>query len=165
MLQPLVVPTMVWVDITLDFVEGLSKVHGKSVILTVVDRFSKALHFIPLGHPYTATSVARVFFDTVVKLHGIPHSLVSDRDLVFTGHFWRELFTMVGVQLQFSSAFHPLMDEQSEATNKIIAMYLHCLATVREIDCSGCCGRNFVITRPSSPRCARRRSRWCTAGT
>jgi hypothetical protein len=127
LLQPLAVPTMVWVDIALDFVEGLPKVHGKSVILTIVDRLSKAAHFISLGHPYTAISVARIFFDTVVKLHGIPHSIVSDRDPLFTGHFWCELFTMADVQLQFSSAFHPQTDGQSKATNKIIAMYLCCL--------------------------------------
>jgi hypothetical protein len=58
------------------------------MILTVVDRFSKAGHFLPLGHPYTATSVARLFFDNVVKLHGLPTSIMSDCDPVFTGHFW-----------------------------------------------------------------------------
>jgi hypothetical protein len=89
--------SMVWADIALDFVEGLPKVHGKSVILTVVDRFSKAAHFIPLGHPYTATLVVRAFFDTVVNLHGIPRSVVSDHNPVFTGNFWCELFTMAGV--------------------------------------------------------------------
>ena len=67
-------------------------VGGKSVILTVVDRFSKYAHFIALGHPYTATSVARAFFDQIVRLHGIPCSIVSDRDPVFTSSFWKELF-------------------------------------------------------------------------
>jgi hypothetical protein len=92
-----------------------------------VDRFSKAAHFIPLGHPYTAPLVAHLFFDHIVKLHGIPSSIVSDRDPVFTWHFWRELFTLAGVKLQPSSAFHPQSDGQSEAANKVISMYLMCL--------------------------------------
>jgi hypothetical protein len=62
-----------------------------------------------------------------VKLHGIPSSIVSDRDPMFTGHFWRELFTLVGVKLQLSSAFHPQSDRLSEAANKVISMYLRCL--------------------------------------
>jgi hypothetical protein len=69
----------------MDFIEALPKVHGKNVILTVVNRFSKFAHFIPLSHPYTASSVARAFFTEVVRLHGIPESIVSDRDPVFTG--------------------------------------------------------------------------------
>jgi hypothetical protein len=127
LLQPLEVPTTVWSDLAMDFIEGFPRVNGKSVILIVVDRFSKADHFIPLGHPYTAPSVARLFFDHIVKLYGIPSSIVSDRDLAFTGHFWRELFTLAGVKLQLSSAFHPQSDGQSEAANKVISMYLRCL--------------------------------------
>jgi hypothetical protein len=84
LLQPLEVPTTVWSDLAMDFIEDFPRVNGKSVILIVVDRFSKAAHFIPLGHPYTALLVARLFFDHIVKLHGIPSSIVSDRDLVFT---------------------------------------------------------------------------------
>ena len=76
LLQPLDVPSQVWADISMDFIEGLPKVGGKSVILTVVDRFSKYAHFIALGHPYTAASVARAFFDSVVRLHGFPTSIV-----------------------------------------------------------------------------------------
>ncbi|WVZ84215.1 LOW QUALITY PROTEIN: hypothetical protein U9M48_031269 [Paspalum notatum var. saurae] len=126
-LQPLQVPSMVWADIAMDFVEGLPRVHGKTVILTMVDRFSKFAHIIPLAHPYTATTVARAFFTEIVRLHGIPSSIVSDRDPVFTSAFWRELFCLSGVQLNMSSAYHPQSDGQSEATNKIIAMYLRCL--------------------------------------
>jgi len=92
LLQPLPVPTAIWQDIALDFVEGFPKVGGKSVVLTVVDRFSKYAHFIALGHPYTATSVARAFFDQIVRLHGISCSIVSDRDPLFTSSFWKELF-------------------------------------------------------------------------
>lgn len=64
-------------DIALDFIKGLSCVHDKSVILTVVDRFSKYAHFIALSHPYTATMVTTAFFDAIIRL---PNSIVSDRD-------------------------------------------------------------------------------------
>jgi hypothetical protein len=110
----------------MDFIEALPKVHGKSVILTVVDWFSKYAHFIPLGHPYTSTSVARAFFNEIVCLHGLPESIVSDRDLVFTGHVWRDLFRLSGVTLKMSTAFHPQTDGQSEAVNKTVGMYLRC---------------------------------------
>jgi len=111
----------------MDFVEGLPRVHGKSVILTVVDRFSKQAHFLPLSHPYTAATVARAFFDGIVRLHGFPASIVSDRDPVFTGHVWRDLFKLAGVKLRMSTAFHPQTDGQSEVINRTIAMYLRCL--------------------------------------
>jgi hypothetical protein len=79
--------TVDWMDIGLDFVKVLPRVGGKSVILTVVDRFSKYCHFTPLAHPYTAESVAQVFFAEIVRLHGVPQSMVSDRDPVFTTIF------------------------------------------------------------------------------
>lgn len=106
-LQPLPVPSEVWSDVSVDFIEAFRKVGSKSVVLTVVYRFSKYAHFIPIGHPYSAASVARVFFDTIIRLHGIPCSIVSDRDTVFNNAFWRDLFRLAGVKLNMSSAFHP----------------------------------------------------------
>lgn len=105
LLQPLEVPTTVWSDVAMDFVEALPKVNVKTVILTVVGRFSKAAHFIALAHPYTAPSVARAFFSEIVRLHGIPSSEVSDRDPVFTSTFWQELFKLAGVKLRFTLLF------------------------------------------------------------
>jgi len=107
LLLPLPVPTAVWTDIGLDFVEALPKVRGKSVILTVVDRFSKYCHFIPLAHPYSAESVAQAFFADIVRLHGMPQSMVSDRDPIFTSTFWRELMRLMGAKLHMTTAFHP----------------------------------------------------------
>ncbi|XP_066381897.1 uncharacterized protein [Miscanthus floridulus] len=104
-----------------------ARVRGKSVILTVVDRFSKYCHFIPLAHPYSAESVAQAFFAEVVRLHGVPQSMVSDRDTVFTSSFWQELMTLTGTKLHMSSAFHPQTDGQSESANRVIIMYLRCL--------------------------------------
>jgi len=73
----------------MDFIEALPRVNGKTVILTVVDCFSKFAHFIPLSHPYTTASVAQVFFQEIVRLHGLPSSIMSDRDPVFTSAFWK----------------------------------------------------------------------------
>jgi hypothetical protein len=88
LLQPLSIPSAVWADIGIDFIEALPKVQGKTVILSVVDRFSMYCHFIPLAHSYTAESVAHAFFADIVRLHGIPQSIISDRDPVFTSAFW-----------------------------------------------------------------------------
>ena len=91
----------------MDFIEGFPRLGRKYVVLTVVDRFSKMAHFIALSHPYSASSVTRAFFDNIVRLHGFPCSIVSDRDTVFTSNFWEELFKLAGVTLLRSSAFHP----------------------------------------------------------
>jgi hypothetical protein len=85
-------------------------------------------HFISLGHPYMALTVAKAFFDAIVRLHGLPCSIVSDRDPVFTSSLWTELFSLAGVKLRLSSAFRPQTDGQSEVTNRILGVYLRCLA-------------------------------------
>jgi hypothetical protein len=127
LLQPLGVLSAIWADISMDFIKGFHKINGKSVILTVVDRFSKAAHFITLGHPYTVTTVARAFFIEIIRLHGILSSIISDHDPTFTSNFWQELFKLSGVRLQMSLAFHPQFDGPTEVVNKIITMYLRCL--------------------------------------
>jgi hypothetical protein len=126
LLLPLPIPTIVWADIGLDFVEALLRVNGKSVILSVIDRFSKYCHFIPLVHLYTAKTVAQAFVTDIVRLHGMPQSVVSDRDLVFTSLFWRELMRLMGTKLDMTSAFHPQSDGQTEVANRVIVMYLCC---------------------------------------
>jgi hypothetical protein len=103
------------------FIEGFPQINGKSVTLTVIDRFSKYARFIPMGHPYIASH------SSGMCLHGIPSSIVSDRNLVLKSNFWHKLFSLAGVKLQLPSAFHL----QSETTNKIITMYLRCLVRDR----------------------------------
>ena len=75
--------------------------------MVVVDRFSKYSHFISIAHPYTTTSIAQVFFDNIFKLHGIPRTIVCDRDHTFTSAFWKELFRLNGTSFNFSLAYHP----------------------------------------------------------
>jgi hypothetical protein len=133
LLLPLPVPSIVWADIGIDFIEALPRVGGRSVILTVVDRFSKYCHFIPLSHPYSAESVAQAFFSDIVRLHGLPQSIVSDRDTVFTSLFWQELMRLTGIKLHMKTAFHPQSDGQTEAANKVIVMYLRCITGDRPL--------------------------------
>jgi transposase InsO family protein len=126
--QPLTILLEVWSDISIDFVEGFPRAGGKTVVLTVVDRFSRYANFIAIRHPYTTASVAKAFFDDIICLHRLHYSIVSDRDTIFTSLFWTELFKLASVKLNMSSAFHPQSDGQSEVVNRVITMYLRCLA-------------------------------------
>ena len=77
---------------TMDFIEGLRRVEGCSTILVVVDHLSKYAHFMSLKHPYSAQTVAAIFVKEIVRLHGIPYSIITDRDKIFLSHFWKEIF-------------------------------------------------------------------------
>ena len=87
LLQPLPIPDKPWSVVSMDFVDGLPKSQRMDVIMVVVNRLTKYMHFIGLSHPYFATKVAHLFAQNVLKLHGMPTSLVSNRDLVFTAKF------------------------------------------------------------------------------
>jgi transposase InsO family protein len=126
LLSPLPVPEGAWQVVTMDFIEGLPKSDSANCILVVVDKFSKYGHFIPLLHPYSATSVAQAFLDNIYKLHGMPTTIVSDRDRVFTNKFWQELFKLANVALKMSSAYHPQIDGQSERVNQCLETFLRC---------------------------------------
>ena len=127
LLQPLDIPEQAWQHIAMDFIEGLPKSEGSNVILVIVDRFTKVAHFFAISNHYTAKGVAQVFFDNIYKLHGLPSSIVTDRDKVFTSIFWQELFNRVGTQLHLSTSYHSQTDGQTKRVNRCLETYLRCL--------------------------------------
>ena len=110
----------------MDFVERLPMSRGHEAILVVVDRLSKGAYFIPLRHPFIASSVAKIFIENMVKLHGIPRSIVTDWEALFMSSFWQELFTLQGSKLKASSSYHPQTDGQTEVMNQTLEQYLRC---------------------------------------
>lgn len=96
--------------------------------MVVVDILSKYDHFVPLAHLYTTEGVVEQFIKEIVRLHGVPKSIVCDRDAVFASKFWKEFFKLQGSRIRMSSAYHPQMDGQLESLNRSIETSLRCFA-------------------------------------
>ena len=105
----------------MDFVVGLPKTtKGHDAIWVIVDRLTKSSHFIPIKMTYSLEQLADLYVQEVVRLHGIPKSIISDRDARFTSKFWRGVQQAMGTKLNFSTAFHPQTDGQTERTNQTL---------------------------------------------
>ncbi|XP_061375386.1 uncharacterized protein LOC133317533 [Gastrolobium bilobum] len=126
LLQPISIPSKIWEDLSMDFIVGLPVSHGFTTILVVVDRLSKQAHFGSLPQRYTAAKVANLFATMICKLHGIPRSIITDRDSIFLSRFWVELFVQSGTHLRRTTAYHPQSDGQSEVVNRVLEQYLRC---------------------------------------
>jgi len=129
LLQPLKIPEWKWEEVGMDFITGLPTTQrGFDSIWVIVDRLTKVAHFIPVKTKYTGAQLAELYMERIVCLHGVPKKIVSDRGTQFTSHFWHKLHESMDTKLQFSSAYHPQTDGQTERTNQILEDMLRACA-------------------------------------
>jgi hypothetical protein len=124
LLQPLPIPKHKWESISMDFITGLPRAQGEDCIFVVVDRLTKFAHFFSIATDFSAAHVAELFFKEVFRLHGLPNTIISDRDNRFMSMFWQELFRLVGTTLTPSTSYHPQTDGQTEIVSKWMEGYL-----------------------------------------
>jgi hypothetical protein len=123
-LRPLDIPTTPWSSISMDFIVGLPESAGYTCIWVVVDRLTKMAHFTPCRETIDAHELAALFLKHIIRLHGMPTNIVSDRGTLFTSAFWRSLLHLMGTTSSLSTAFHPQTDGQTERVNAILEQYL-----------------------------------------
>ncbi|GJP73431.1 hypothetical protein CLOP_g4144 [Closterium sp. NIES-67] len=125
LLQTLPVPEQPWQVVSLDFITGLPPTTGShDAILVVIDKFSKMGHFIPTHTTACTEETTQLFIRYIISQHGIPTTLISDRDPKFSSKFWKELMSLLGTKLAMSSAYHPQTDGHTERLNQIVEQLL-----------------------------------------
>jgi hypothetical protein len=129
LLQPLKIPEWKWEEIGMDFIVGLPHTRaGYDSIWVIVDRLTKVAHFIPVKITYSGANLAELYMSRIVCLQGVPKKIVSDRGSKFTSKFWEKLHESMDTKLNFSSAYHPQTDGQTERTNQILEDMLRACA-------------------------------------
>ncbi|XP_066165912.1 uncharacterized protein [Oryza sativa Japonica Group] len=129
LLQPLQIPEWKWEEIGMDFITGLPRTSsGQDSIWVVVDRLTKVAHFVPVHTTYTGKRLAELYLSRIMCLHGVPKKIVSDRGSQFTSKFWQKLQEELGTRLNFSTAYHPQTDGQTERVNQILEDMLRACA-------------------------------------
>ena len=129
LLHPLPIPRRPWSHLALDFVTGLPPSVGNTVILTIVDRFSKFAHFVPLSKLPSATETSEILVREVFRVHGLPSDIVSDRGPQFTSAVWRSFCLAIGATVSLTSGFHPQSNGQAERANQKMESTLRCLVS------------------------------------
>jgi hypothetical protein len=120
-LQPLSIPMWKWDDISMDFIVGLPlTARKKDSIWVIVDRLTKTAHFIAIHTTYLVQQYAELYMDQIVRLHGIPKTIISDRGTQFIARFWEQLHECLGTKLIHNSSYHPQTDGQTERINQIL---------------------------------------------
>ena len=108
LLQPLEIPNWKWEQVSMDFIDGLPRARrGNESILVMVDRLTMSAHFIAVKSTRSASSLAEIYMREIVRLHGVPVSIVCDRDPIFTSQFWKAFQESLGTHLNLSTAYHP----------------------------------------------------------
>jgi hypothetical protein len=115
------VPEWKWEEIRMDFIVGLPRTRdGYDSIWVIVDHLTKVAHFIPVKTTYTGAKLVELYMSRIVCLHGVPKKIVSDRGTQFTSRFWGKLHESLDTKFNFSSAYRPQTDGQTERTNQIL---------------------------------------------
>jgi hypothetical protein len=120
-LQPLTIPSWKWDNISMDFIVGLPNTSLRhNSVWVIVDRLTKTTHFLPVHTTYLAKRYAEIYLDQIVRLHGIPKTIISDHGTLFVARFWEQLQSALGTKLIRSSAYHPQTDGQTERVNPVL---------------------------------------------
>lgn len=124
-LQSLPIPNGPWQSVSMDAIVKLPPSNGYDSIMVFVDRFTKQAHFVPYTeNGFDSSNLAQMFRQNIMRLHGIPIDLISDRGSIFNSKFWRSFLDGLGVKPNFSTAFHPQSDGQTERVNQVLEQYL-----------------------------------------